>query len=335
SGFDQYEKLYADAKLWLNQGWIDYFTPQLYWKINKIPQSYPVLLGWWENENTQHRHLWPGINISSKDVDANIDETINQIMVTRGIVAETPGTVLWSIGPLVRQPELIRAIAEGPYARPALVPPSPWLDAIPPSPPIAAIDVKGDSLILRWTHPNPDDIFRWVVYYQYGSSRTYQILNHGENDIRLPLFIPKPGKKMPTTAISDVDLNDYVSRLNGIRVSAVDRMGNESELTPVPIKDLAKSITPDRDLLTMTQPKSKKATPPARVKLGIEVLITEQLDLIRGKRVGLITNPSAVGPDLRSDIDILANTPGVNLTALFGAEHGVRGARHGKIIQEG
>jgi len=42
-GFDQYEKLYADARLWLNEGWIDYFTPQLYWTINKIPQSFPVL----------------------------------------------------------------------------------------------------------------------------------------------------------------------------------------------------------------------------------------------------------------------------------------------------
>jgi uncharacterized lipoprotein YddW (UPF0748 family) len=41
-GMDQYDKLYADAKLWLNKGWIDYFTPQLYWKINPIPQSFPL-----------------------------------------------------------------------------------------------------------------------------------------------------------------------------------------------------------------------------------------------------------------------------------------------------
>ena len=74
---------------------------------------------------------------------------------------------------------------------------------------------------------------------------------------------------------------------------------------------------------------------PSVVKPGIEVLVEDNLDLIRGKKVGLITNPSAVGSDLRSSIDILANTPGVNLTALFGAEHGVRGAKQGRIIQEG
>ena len=47
SGFDQYDQLYADASLWLNKGWIDYFTPQLYWPINRMAQSFPVLLGWW------------------------------------------------------------------------------------------------------------------------------------------------------------------------------------------------------------------------------------------------------------------------------------------------
>ena len=36
-GFDQYEVLYADAKKWLNEGWVDYFTPQLYWPVNQIP----------------------------------------------------------------------------------------------------------------------------------------------------------------------------------------------------------------------------------------------------------------------------------------------------------
>ena len=71
------------------------------------------------------------------------------------------------------------------------------------------------------------------------------------------------------------------------------------------------------------------------VKPGIEVLVEDHLDLIKGKRVGLITNPSATGSNLRSSIDILAGTPGVNLVALFGAEHGVRGAQQGRIIQEG
>ena len=62
-GFNQHETLYADAKLWLNKGWIDYYSPQLYWPVNQIAQSYPVLLGWWKDQNLKGRHLWPGINI--------------------------------------------------------------------------------------------------------------------------------------------------------------------------------------------------------------------------------------------------------------------------------
>ena len=60
-GFDQYEKLYADAKLWLNKGWLDYWTPQLYWKLSAPAQPYEPLLNWWISENTQGRHIWPGL----------------------------------------------------------------------------------------------------------------------------------------------------------------------------------------------------------------------------------------------------------------------------------
>ena len=58
---------------------------------------------------------------------------------------------------------------------------------------------------------------------------------------------------------------------------------------------------------------------------GIEVLLDEPLDLLRGKRIGLITNPTGVDRQLRSDIDLLARHPSLQLVALFGPEHGVRG----------
>lgn len=63
------------------------------------------------------------------------------------------------------------------------------------------------------------------------------------------------------------------------------------------------------------------------VKPGIQVLLESQLDLIKGKRVGLITNPTGVLPDLTHDIDALyaLKDQGINLVAAFGPEHGVRG----------
>jgi len=61
----------------------------------------------------------------------------------------------------------------------------------------------------------------------------------------------------------------------------------------------------------------------SQLKTGIEVLAERDFDLLRGKRVGLVTNPTGVDGSLRSTIDILHAH--VNLTALFGPEHGVRG----------
>ncbi|MEA2077073.1 MAG: DUF1343 domain-containing protein [Candidatus Marinimicrobia bacterium] len=62
-----------------------------------------------------------------------------------------------------------------------------------------------------------------------------------------------------------------------------------------------------------------------QVKLGIDVLEENDFDVLKGKRVGLITNPTGVSQDLRSTVDILFEAPEVELTALYGPEHGVRG----------
>lgn len=61
------------------------------------------------------------------------------------------------------------------------------------------------------------------------------------------------------------------------------------------------------------------------VKTGIEVLRDREFEGLKGKRVGLVTNPSGVDRYLNSTVDILYNAPGVELVALYGPEHGVRG----------
>lgn len=62
-----------------------------------------------------------------------------------------------------------------------------------------------------------------------------------------------------------------------------------------------------------------------RVKTGIEVLRERNFDVLKNKRVGLITNPTGVDSNLKSTIDILAEAEGVELAALYSPEHGVRG----------
>jgi len=71
-----------------------------------------------------------------------------------------------------------------------------------------------------------------------------------------------------------------------------------------------------------------------RVKPGIDVLRDHQFDLLKGKRVGLVTNPTGITADLETTVDVLANAPGVQLVALYGPEHGVRGDNDaGKYVE--
>lgn len=213
--FDQYDVLYADAKLWLNKGWIDYFSPQLYWPITRPQQSFPILLRWWADENTQGRHLWPGINVGDTSRQSTT-EVLNQIMVTRGMVPQSKGVIHWSIGQVVRNQALGRSLLDGPYKRNALVPASPWLDDDAPGSPSATVERLGDSVKVSLLHSSPADVFRSVVYCQYDNGPwNYVVLNRREQTASFPAQVTGAGGKKQT--------------LTNIRVSAVDRTGNESE----------------------------------------------------------------------------------------------------------
>ncbi|MBR3205189.1 MAG: DUF1343 domain-containing protein, partial [Bacillus sp. (in: Bacteria)] len=70
-----------------------------------------------------------------------------------------------------------------------------------------------------------------------------------------------------------------------------------------------------------TDTKGKKAT----VKTGIETLLSSNLSWLKGKKVGLITNPTGIDANMKSSVDLLFEHPDIKLTALYGPEHGVRG----------
>ncbi|MDE6556865.1 MAG: DUF1343 domain-containing protein [Duncaniella sp.] len=77
---------------------------------------------------------------------------------------------------------------------------------------------------------------------------------------------------------------------------------------------------------TATASQEVLTSPDTRKTLtGIEVLRENGFDILKGKKIGLITNPTGVDASLVSTIDILADAPGVTLSALFAPEHGVRG----------
>lgn len=84
------------------------------------------------------------------------------------------------------------------------------------------------------------------------------------------------------------------------------------------------------------EPPGETATPAAEVRPGIEVLLSDSLHLVRGRRVGLLTNHTGIDRSGRLDIDLLAAHPEVDLVALYSPEHGIRGEeRAGAAIASG
>lgn len=217
-GYDQYDRLYADAKLWLNEGWLDYFTPQLYWKISRIDQSFPVLLGWWQSENSEQRHLWPGISTYSNIEESNADETVNQIMITRGMLPNSKGTVHWSIAPLIKSDILAKALVNGPYKNKSLVPPSPWLDNSPPSKPLLKVDNGRQELTFTWSHPKDEEVFRWVLYFK-------DVENNWNHAV-----LPRDARSFKFGR----NESGY-GQIVEVGLTAVDRTGNQSEFYSINI----------------------------------------------------------------------------------------------------
>lgn len=212
-GFDAFAEIYADAKLWLNEGWVDYFTPQLYWPIDQYPQSYPVLLQWWHEENTHARHLWPG-NFTSRVADRGqviwpADEIVRQIHITRAH-SGAGGNIHFSMRAFVRNSDnLIQHVDAGTYSRPALIPATPWLDTTRPSQPVVTSEILGSDVLITLNTENNDDVWVWTVRSKYGRNWKTEIIPGWRNSYR----IRGTNERRPPSVIA---------------VSAVNRTENES-----------------------------------------------------------------------------------------------------------
>lgn len=203
-GLDAYAKLYADSRLWLASGWLDYCAPQLYWPIDQREQSFSALLQWWSEQNIKHRHLWPGLNAAGVGENFSANEIARQIQVVRRQPGAS-GEIFYHLRNLVDNPVLAEII-RAEYPQSALVPASPWLDSTPPDKPkLTVTNEKNSRLSVRWENSVGEPVWLWVLQFRVNGIWTTQILP--ANQTSRVLENPAP---------------------DAISIRAVDRTGNLS-----------------------------------------------------------------------------------------------------------
>jgi uncharacterized lipoprotein YddW (UPF0748 family) len=210
-GFSQYDKLYADAETWLQNGWLDYLSPQLYWAIGQSAQAYDTLLDYWLAQNSKGRHVWPGLftsRIGAPSKDYAPEEIVQQISVTRARPA-AGGHVHFSMAVFMENRkginERLRATS---YAGPALVPATPWLGSDAPGTPKVAAARKGGAVNLKLSAGKSDALY--AIWSRFGSEWRFAVAPASRVDWSIP---------------DDARLG----AANAVFVSAVDRLGNEGE----------------------------------------------------------------------------------------------------------
>lgn len=220
-GFNQYEGLYADAKLWLNKGWVDYFTPQLYWEIAKPDQSFIALLSWWSTQNWKHRHVWPGVAPYRTGKQFNDTEVQYQVKWTRFITPDDHGTVHFSMKVYMGEDNaLAEQIHSTVYDKPALPPASPWLGHKRPAPPSAEItSIQDGQLTLQ---ADPAKLVKqarwWVVQVKQADEWSYDIYPTSQTTVSYKL--PDRDAQIERVVVSSVSRTGIQSRLTDLTLPA-------------------------------------------------------------------------------------------------------------------
>ena len=173
NGLQNYDDLYADILLWVNNGWLDYCVPQVYWEIGNKAADYDTLIRWW-NQYASKRPLIIGEDVERtvKFADAKNPASHQQAakMQLHQQLPGVKGSVLWYAKAAVDNVGNYGTMLRDYYWRyPALQPAMPFIDGKAPK------KVKGvkpvwtsDGYVLFWTAPKgkgwKDEAVKYVVY---------------------------------------------------------------------------------------------------------------------------------------------------------------------------
>jgi uncharacterized lipoprotein YddW (UPF0748 family) len=221
AGVTSYDNLYADVIKWAELGWIDYVVPQIYWSTQDEAANFIKMADWW-NLNVTNRHLYIGhgiykINGTQKHWD-NPQELKEQLRHTRQL-ENVKGSAFYSHNHFMRENNNLNStLQDSVYKMPALTPPMPWLNNMPPQP---VSKVRRRSGALTWEMPlgisTTNKPLRYIVFIDNfeGQEEWYITTNR--------IYRPRPSasnkKRRYKVSVATIDLfNNISDRTEPIRV---------------------------------------------------------------------------------------------------------------------
>ncbi len=221
AGQTNYDDLYADILLWLEKGWIDYVTPQLYWERGHKLADYDVLLKWW-NEHGYGKHIYIGQGIyraGTNEAWKNKNEIPAQIQELRKYKT-TQGSLYFNSKVFEKNPNGWNdSLRNNYYYYPSLVPPMPWINNDAPEAPVlgkrtetaitlsytGALKIKGFGI---FTLPHNKEV-------KFINAQLVQlILSSGSASVDLSKVPDAIGKRI---CVATIDINNNVSEVIEIR----------------------------------------------------------------------------------------------------------------------
>ena len=223
-----YKDLYANSRLWMQQGWIDYLAPQIYWYIGQSGSDYNILVPWWNN-NAFGRHIYSGMaGYKVGDVAQNASfatdnsQIPNQVKLNRQY-ANIKGQAIYNTTSLRNNKLGFRdSLKLNFFNKPALQPTMSWNDNTPPLPATFLIAAPNgtNSINLSWTNPptTPNELDKAKRFAIYRSTNSVVDISNSSNLIAITW---NDTTRYADNAIQSGTTYYYV-------VTALDRFQNES-----------------------------------------------------------------------------------------------------------
>ena len=230
-GLQNYDDLYADVLMWINNGWVDYNIPQIYWEIGHPAADYDNLIHWWA-KHAASRPLFIGQDVMRTVNKADARNPLqNQMPAKMKLQRSLPtvqGSCQWYAAAVVDNVGNYRTMLEKEYHRyPALIPESPFMDDKAPGK-VKKVKMVWtyEGPVLFWTAPKAkDEMDKAVQYVVYRFDKKEKInLDDASHIVAITRdhFYPLP-------------YNDGKTKYQYV-VTALDRLHNESKGTKKKVK---------------------------------------------------------------------------------------------------